>query len=299
MQSYRLLTGIILIFMFLFSDILSQDKYQISGSIYIRDGNTKKISLNIKDKNRTNKIPVDNNGNFMAFIRWDKVSNLYFSKPGYITKIIEFDTTVPSELYRQNISPYEILIELYPTFPYADTVFYKKPIAKILYSREINDFDYDLDYHLLIKEKVDKTKSKYNAWLKRSMHTQTASKYSIEDKQKEAIDRYKKSVETKVITKEIPKVKVKPIINTKAKPEEKENPFGAPPLLTEYAEGKTIEVFNFTHKKVTRVIIKKRAIQKVYYKVQHNWGGLFYFLQESPSFYRSISKTNFDKSTNS
>ena len=64
MQSqYVFLGSCIIVLIFLFTDIKSQDKYQVSGTIYVRDGNSTRVSLDIKTNGETIKVPVDNNRN--------------------------------------------------------------------------------------------------------------------------------------------------------------------------------------------------------------------------------------------
>lgn len=69
-------------------------------------------------------------------------------------------------------------------------------------------------------------------------------------------------------------------------------------LRKQYPTLKSIEVEEFEHKKVTRVIINKNNIVTIYLKVEHDWGGTFYFIDRTPHDPENISSTFFDIATN-
>lgn len=276
----------------------SQDKYPVRGTVYVREGKASKASLSILLDQKTIRIPVDIDGNFTTYLDWDKNYQFYFSKPGYVGKKINFSTVVPGDIDKTHIFPYEILVELFPTFPNADTTFFKNPVAKITYSNKINDFEYDLDYLLIVKEKINSFKKQYYDWREQAVPHKPHTNSSITKSQEATALHYQKNIETKISKDATPaqsKVThniIKPVIDNK-------NQFGLPPLKKTYSNGKSIEIYPLKAKVITRVVIKNEGFQKVFYKVEHNWGGVYYFVEESPEQYRSISKYNFEKATNS
>ncbi len=290
----RIVIGFIFNLLVLHISGFAQSNYPVSGTILIRDGKVTKTSLKIQSGTSEVKIPVDINGNFLTHLNWDTKYKLFFSKVGYVTKCVEFSTQIPSSVQKNTIYPYEILVELFPMFPGVDTMFFKNPVARIHYSDEIQDFDYDLNYQLTVKRKLEEIKDKYQNWLiQKSKDKGRTISSSLQKNTKEEVIRYQKNVETsKSITAVVPKTTVarKPTVK------KEENPFGVPPLKSFYPEGKTFEIFQLKGKVVTRIVVKKGPYQKAYFEVKHNWGGQYYFVQESPTYYRSISKYNFDKS---
>ncbi len=292
----RLFFGLIFFLLVSFNTGYGQHQYLVNGTVLIRDGKVTKTSLKIKSGSFEIQVPVDINGNFITYLDWNTDYQLYFSKVGYVTKCVEFSTYIPDDVSKSSIYPYEILVELFPKFPGVDTVFFKKPVAKIQYYNRIDDFDYDLDYQLTVKHKLEDIKSKYQNWLKQKTKEGTRTIDNSDDKNsREEVIRYQKTVELSKSTALVP-----PATNIARKPivkKEDENPFGVPPLKEHYPNGKTVEAFELQGKTVTRIIIKKEGYQKAYFQVKHNWGGQYYFVQESPGYYRSISKYNFDKST--
>ncbi len=292
----RIVFGLITILLLTYNSGYGQDQYLVNGTVLVRDGKVTKTSLKIKSGSKEIKVPVDINGNFITYLNWNQDYKLFFSKVGYVTKCVEFSTHVPEYVSKNGIYPYEILVELFPKFPDVDTVFFKKPVARIHYSNEIEDFDYDLDYQLTIRRKLEEIKKKYQSWVeqKSKVGNRTITN-TITKNSKEEIIRYQKTVETTSNNSAV----VPPTKNIARKTitKKEENPFGVPPLKDNYPEGKTVESFELKGKIVTRIIIKKGTFQKSYFEVKHNWGGHYFFVQESPSYYRSISKYNFDKST--
>ncbi len=287
---------VLLVFVLEFEALKSQEMYPVRGTVYIREGKASKISLLVTSENTKEHIPVDINGDFATKLAWDENFIFYFSKPGYISKRVSFATQIPKEVSKNMIYPYQILVELFPTFPNADTVFFLNPVAKIKYSKQNNDFDYDLDYQLIVKDKIDKVKKQYSLWQKKPTNKAKPAKETISKAEELSVLHYQKSVEVEkknvALNSKSKHTQIKEYRNVK-----NNDPFGLPPLKDTYTEGKSIEIHELKGKVITRVIMKNGNYQKSFYKVRHNWGGLYYFVQESPSNFRSISKYNFEKAT--
>ncbi len=293
MNGIRLLIGL---FILIFSqvELQSQSKYPIRGTVYVRDGNSSRVNLLVNTESNSFKVPVDIDGDFVTYLEWNKKYKFCFSKNGYVSKIILFSTYIPNSIDKSAIHPYILLVEIFPVFPGVDTMFFKKPVAKIQFSDSFNDFDYDVDYHLSIRNKMNQTNEKYSNWHFKKDKNNVISKKEVKQNQKEAVVRYQKTVEIAQPSKVI---SAKSTVIKKQSSEIHNDPFNLPPLKDQYPEGKSVEIYQLDGKQITRVIIKNGKYQKTFYKVKHNWGGLYYFVQDSPLNYRSISKYNFDKST--
>ena len=77
-----------------------------------------------------------------------------FVKAGYITKKIGLNTTIPAERASQGISPFPFELNLFPQFDNINIVVFNQPVAKIAFSRLIDDFDYDTDYTKQIQSAI-------------------------------------------------------------------------------------------------------------------------------------------------
>ena len=277
------------------SALLSQGMYPVRGTVYVQDGKPDKISLTITCDQRQLRVPVDLNGDFVTHLDWGEDYLLCFSKPGYVGKKIDFSTHIPVSANKKMLYPYEVLVELFPMFPNADTAFFRNPVAKIRYSKTNYDFDYDLDYQLVVKDKIDSYKKKYAQWKKQGISRPVDNKIVSQQQKMNALQ-YQKSIKQETSDKTVPpKTRVTQIAPKKI--DKAKDAFGLPALKPDYPLGKSVEIHELKGKVITRVIIKKGNYQKVFYRVKHNWGGLFYFVQESPENYRSISKYNFEKAT--
>ncbi|MFH2143802.1 MAG: hypothetical protein ABIJ97_15365 [Bacteroidota bacterium] len=68
-------------------------------------------------------------------------------------------------------------------------------------------------------------------------------------------------------------------------------------LKIKYPDEKTVEYFEANGKKTTRVVINRNKRISVYLKVEHNWGGVYYFIDNSPFPVQSITSSYFVKNT--
>ncbi len=262
-----------------------QDQYAVTGSVYIIDGHVKGTTIRIESagSSKIQEVPIDNHGHFYAFINWDQQYKFVFSKMGYVSKCIEFSTELPVEVDKETIYPYDLKVELFPVFPDVDTVFYKKAVAIINYNNTIHDFDYDLSYHLMVKNHVEKTSQDYKEW-------KSASEESMVS---EDVFANRKDLNTNHES-----TYCNPIVSQDTRSyiiQKSESEF--PPLEKEYNEGKTVECFSYSNKEVTRVIIQKNHTLRAFYRVKHHWGGVYYFMETQPYMYTSISQTSYQKST--
>jgi hypothetical protein len=86
---------------------------------------------------------------------YNKKYTLIFTKPGYITKTIEFNTSAPSERIAQKFEPYKIGVKIYKQGEESNNVFYNQPVARIKFDRTIDEFNFDTDYSKSILSALD------------------------------------------------------------------------------------------------------------------------------------------------
>jgi hypothetical protein len=70
---------------------------------------------------------------------------LVFTKPGYITKTIEFNTKAPSARISQGFEPYRIGVKLFLQND-ENQVIYNQPVAQIRYDSNLDEFNFETDY---------------------------------------------------------------------------------------------------------------------------------------------------------
>ena len=125
---------------------------------------------------------------------------LTFTKPGYVTKKIEFNTTVPQDRHEQGFVPYAIGVRLFPQQDDVNIVVFNQPVAKIQFSQEIDDFDFDVDYtksvQSLLRKAEDELAAKAKADAKilaKNSKKANKQKTKVSSKKKATIDDETKS----------------------------------------------------------------------------------------------------------
>lgn len=68
-------------------------------------------------------------------------------------------------------------------------------------------------------------------------------------------------------------------------------------LLNRYPNERTVEEINEPYKKLTKVIINRDKSVNIYLKVEHKWGGIFFFKDNTPYPLENISKSYFEVET--
>ncbi len=82
---------------------------------------------------------------------------LSFSKPGYITKKINFNTFVDDTArVNEGFESYPFTVVLLKQYDGVNIVVFNQPVGKIHYSDKYDDFDYDTDYTKSIQSAVEK-----------------------------------------------------------------------------------------------------------------------------------------------
>lgn len=107
---------------------------------------------------------------------------------------------------------------------------------------------------------------------------------------KDTITKLKKELP---LIKPVPKREIKPKRKAYAKLVE-EKRVRDKELKEKYKDGKTVEVIETKSKITTRTVIRKDGKVKVYLKVKHNWGGEYYFIDNSPVKVQSITKNYYE-----
>lgn len=125
------------------------------GKFKVEYGDLQNTSITIyQDGKQIDKTSPDKSGKFEFRIELNHQYQFYFSKPHYVTKIVNFDASVPNDvLSSPDFIPFpdfDFYVTLFESYPEVDTMYFKNPVGKIKYSRTKNDFDWDKDYTLQI-----------------------------------------------------------------------------------------------------------------------------------------------------
>lgn len=247
------------------SGLVMDDKAALSGvSVVLYEGKIEK------------KIPVNSTGDFYSVLKWNQNYFYKFSKKGYVSKIIQFSTEVPSGVNKSLLEPYNLQVRLFNVFEGVDTVFFKNPVAIIRYDKSVGDFAADRDYSLNIKYKIDKMMSAS----KTKKQNPTRANLTVGNSSKNKDAKLSKSSINKELKRGVPEVNSPATL--------------LPPLKDSYPQGVNSEVFEFDGRSVTRTVINDGKTLRVLITVLHHWGGCYYFINQINSGYICVSKSTYD-----
>jgi hypothetical protein len=116
------------------------------SKVYLRKGDRTVGSF---DGRRTVTLRLEYNGEY----------RIDFTKPGFITKSIIINTTVPEKRRKRGFDEYKIGVRLFKQYPGVNVVIFNQPVAVITYQREIDDFGYSTDYTKSILSEIERAEA--------------------------------------------------------------------------------------------------------------------------------------------
>jgi len=153
--------------MFLSSNAISQKKWtvEIDGMVtndgQVLAGST--ITL-LKNSAQADKVVTSVDGEFQLTLSPDNDYMIVVSKDGYVSKRISFSTkNVPEKKVGVGFPAFPIEISLFEEIEGLNTSILKRPIGKISYYKNGNNFDYDEEYTASIQTRVQKLKEELKA----------------------------------------------------------------------------------------------------------------------------------------
>ncbi|MCT4647511.1 MAG: hypothetical protein N4A74_21165 [Carboxylicivirga sp.] len=261
-------------------------QYTVSGEVLDVDYQYGDVSISLSNGPNVKHIKISNTGKFITSLDWNKTYTFSFYKPGYVSKIIEFSTHLPTNVPRNVIEPYDMQVRLFKVFDGVDTVFFKNPVAKIRYDKNkkrtnggYGDFAHDVDYSLKVKYLTEQMRQKGTQKNKERVHVEEIKKTKVKSGTTEQVQTSKNKPASNVhSTVVVAEDKTIPELN------------GVPALKAIYPKGETVEQFNLETREVTRHVFVMDAQRRVFLSVKHNWGGHYYFIDEADIGFRCISK---------
>lgn len=151
---------ILLIFISLFTHSLFAQTLNVNGNIVIENASAEGAKIIIAKNNQTiDEVTIPKKGRFDLKLALDGDYKLTFQKGGYITKIVNLNTEIPVEILESNSAfpPVKLIINLLPHVDGVDLSIFEQPIAIMAYDAELDDFNFDKDYAMRMKDKVSKT----------------------------------------------------------------------------------------------------------------------------------------------
>ncbi|MBI9061652.1 MAG: hypothetical protein JEZ14_06660 [Marinilabiliaceae bacterium] len=214
-------------------------------------------------------------GRFFSQLKWNQIYIFSFKKPGFVSKVIEFSTKVPEDFPKELLQPYLLQVRLFPVFEGVDTVFFEKPVAKIRFDEALRDFSDDRDYSLQVRYKVEEMRRKG-----REVKKTTATSGKKKPEEKDRSLNKKHQVKSKETATSIQEVAITVAAKQEVKPVKEISNLHLPPLKKSYPNGKTVEEFDLEGKHIVRTIFFDGDFRRVLVLVTHDWGAIYYFIDE-------------------
>lgn len=104
-------------------------------------------------------LKVSKTGKCNVVLIFNKDYRLAIVKKGYVTKYIDVNTDVPSDIldYDSKFPPMKLDVKLYPFRKNVDVSIFNQPVEKMYYDKILDDLVFDKDYAHLIKDRIKKT----------------------------------------------------------------------------------------------------------------------------------------------
>ena len=153
----------LLFLFFIFSLVclsLSAQNLQVNGNIIIENTSNEGARITIyKNNTKLTEPEVSKKGRFDFKLALDADYKVCFEKEGYITKNVNINTEVPSEIVESNpnFPPIKLIINLLPKVENVDLSIFEQPVAILSYNQELDDFTFDKEYSERIRDRIAQT----------------------------------------------------------------------------------------------------------------------------------------------
>lgn len=101
-------------------------------------------------------------GRFSVNVPHNDVVWIYFSKSGYVTKILEFNTIPPEGVEIDNAVGFTLDMSLFEIVPEVDFSILEKPMGKVIYDSETKQLSFDLNHTKKVQKEIQKLKAEYD-----------------------------------------------------------------------------------------------------------------------------------------
>jgi hypothetical protein len=268
-----LFSGMIFLSSVILLNVYGQDSLRIMGRIVNEQGGLKNALVQVtKDSTKISRYYSGESGNFSFLLDYGQNYQIDFKKKGYFTKIIQVDTRLPEE---QDAGKYQLVtIDLELIENVNNQSYQKKSLGKVYYDRTTKEFNYESKYSDDITTNIRMAGTDYYpGYRNKKEEEEKLGQMREMDLAMSEADRKRKKLEF------IRKINRKKGSLLKQDPEKLEEAMISP----DYNDGNVTipdtSVVEYSHHgmDVTEIVITAGEIYRVYHKVVHNWGAVFYF----------------------
>ncbi|HEX5001880.1 MAG TPA: hypothetical protein VFW78_05255 [Bacteroidia bacterium] len=150
LRSVLAVTALFLMVQFSFA----QGRLDTPIRLKIENGKTDDVSVVLKNLTTGETNSVNGEAKFNLSLKLNCDYIISFNKPGYVTKRIQVNTTIPAERARQGLYPFPFDVYLFKQYEGVNIIVFNQPVGKISYDRNMDEFDYDTDYTKQIQSQI-------------------------------------------------------------------------------------------------------------------------------------------------
>jgi hypothetical protein len=132
----------------------SQSYLEVPVKVDVEKGSMDGVLVKVK-KDGKDAFTQSGSSKMRLKLDFNKIYTLIFTKDGYITKTIEFDTHAPSARVKDGFDPYAIGVKLFSQENEKHTVVYNQAVGRVHYDSVLDEFNYDTDYSKSILSGVE------------------------------------------------------------------------------------------------------------------------------------------------
>lgn len=281
-----LLAGAAMFFLIPYLSVHGQEPLMVRGKIVDESGPLSNAHIQItRDSTETDVSKTNPSGEFVFFLDYENQYVVDFSKEGYFTKTIRVDTRLPEKQDPNKKQLVSLDLELIVNVSSNDKT--TPTLGEIFYDRTTKEFSYRSKYEENVVTNIKMTGfDYYNGPSEETIEETTDNaakpkKSSLNELEARKVEFYNK-------------IKNRRASMLKDNQQLGQQPEYTPDDIHDPGVMKDTTLYRYSHHgmHVTEVIITTKKILKVYHKVRHYWGGVFYFRN-----YRPITKSLFQLET--
>jgi hypothetical protein len=132
----------------------AQSRFTINGRLKIEGSDLSGARVVLYKNGQKERVITTNLGKFSLDLELNTNYLLSFEKPGFVSKKLNFNTTLPADVAPKDFTPFDYAVSLFKQYDDLNLVVFDQPVGVIRYEPAMGDFDFDTDYTRSIQSQV-------------------------------------------------------------------------------------------------------------------------------------------------
>ena len=260
----------------------AQSKLNVVGEISDDHGYLEGVIVEIeRDSSIVASYRTDTAGKFNFLLDYGNYYLITFSKQGFSDKKIIVDTDLPEKKHPDLFQLVNLRLRLIERL--GESILEAKPLGKVAFNRTTKEFDYTSMFEKNQLTNVEMSGVDY--YISKREQEIPPGENPEEIAQKVQLVASQQERKKELFFEEIKKKRTDFLVGMK---DTSLSGAGSVSLVKKMPLDTSVSHYSHHNMDITEVILNREKILRVYHRVKHNWGGVFYFKN-----YRAISKTLF------